>query len=220
MKSLPKGELPSCDKCPLKDKEHMTTDEKALTMFNMCIQCSSFKTNRKHEPRFTKKDLDEVEHYVSLNVSTVRLGPNVTAAPEAITVNTDQEPGRFTATILPCRDRATLDIEIVDNEPAPPPSEPSFDYGLPLHIRVRRGTNAKKGERTLAGTVEYARSMLNAYHGISNAFPEAVDAIMELKWNCYELSRLSMESKVEFPSVKRISAAIDSVMYLNARKPV
>lgn len=33
----------------------MTTDEKALTMFNLCIPCSSFKTNREYrKPNETK----------------------------------------------------------------------------------------------------------------------------------------------------------------------
>lgn len=27
---------------------HMSTDQKALTMFNMCIPCSSFKTHREY----------------------------------------------------------------------------------------------------------------------------------------------------------------------------
>jgi len=215
MKSIPEGQLPSCEKCPLKDKEHMTTDEKALTMFNLCIPCSSFKTNRKNEPRFTKEDLDEVEHYVSLNVSTIRLGPNVTATREAITVNTDEEPGRFTATISPCSDPDDIDLEIEDHGPVSA-REHSFNYGLPLRIPLKRGDDAAKGQWKLTELVSYVRCMINQYLAISKSLQDTADSLRNLKCECLELSRLASEFNVRFPVGPKLNTWTDELIY---RKP-
>ena len=217
MESLPEGELPSCDKCPFEDKEHMTTDEKALTMFNMCIPCSSFKTNRKHEPRFTKKDLDEVEHYVSLNVSTIRLGPNVTVTPEAITVNTDEEPGRFTATISPCSDPDDIDMEIEDHGPVPA-RERSFNYGLPLRIPLKRGDDAAKGQWKLTELVSYVRCMINQYLAIAKSLQDTADSLRNLKCECLELSRLASEFNVRFPVGPKLNTWTDELIYSKSKE--
>ena len=217
MESLPEGELPSCDKCPLKDKSNMGPQQKMLVMFDACIPCSSFKTNRAHAPKFTKEDLDEVERYVSLNVSTIRLGPNVTATTEAITVNTDEYPGRFVATISPDLDPSGIDLEIEDRGPVPA-REQSFNYGLPLRIPLKRGDNAAKGQWKLAELISYVRSMLNQYMAISKSLQDTADSLRTLKCECLELSRLASEFNVGFPAGPKLAAWTDDLIYRNARR--
>ena len=215
--SLPEGELPSCDKCPLKDKSNMGPQQKMLVMFDACIPCSSFKTNRAHAPRFTKEDLDEVDNYVALNVSTIRLAPNVTATPEAITVNTDEYPGRFVATIYPDLDPSGINLEIEDRGPVPA-REKSFDYGLPLRIPIKRGDNAAKGQWKLVELVSYVRSMLSQYMAISKSLQDTADSLRTLKCECLELSRLTSEFNVGFPAAPKLAAWTDDLIHRNARK--
>lgn len=217
MESLPEGELPSCDKCPLKDKSNMGPQQKMLVMFDACIPCSSFKTNRAHAPKFTKDDLDEVERYVSLNVSTIRLGPNVTATPEAITVNTDEYPGRFVATISPDLDPSGIDLEIEDRGPVPA-REQSFNYGLPLRIQLKRGDNAAEGQWKLAELISYVRSMLNQYMAISKSLQDTADSLRTLKCECLELSRLASEFNVGFQATTKLAAWTDDLIHRNARR--